>query len=101
MPYGKTQKEAKERVRMKRAIRRSGQRIRKDATTAEIRAKYRKLPKHKSRKIGKKRYRVVSTWHKGHKRNAKRVANNWRKKGYNARVVQGYNQGWEVAVRRK
>jgi len=45
MAYARTQKGAIERVRMKRAIRKVGCTIARDATTAEIRAKYKKCVK--------------------------------------------------------
>ena len=42
MAFARTQKGAKERVRMKRAIRRTGHSVKSDATTIEIRKKYKK-----------------------------------------------------------
>ena len=45
MAYARTQKGAKERVRMKRAIRRCGGTIARDATTTEIKKKYKRYCK--------------------------------------------------------
>ena len=45
MAYAKTPEGARERVRMKRAIRENGGSIERDATTKEIRAKYKKYAK--------------------------------------------------------
>ena len=45
MAYARTQKGAKERVRMKHAIRRAGGTISSNATTAQIRKKYRQYRK--------------------------------------------------------
>jgi len=42
MAYARTQKGAQERVRMKRAIRRAGGTIARDATTSTIKKRYKK-----------------------------------------------------------
>ena len=45
MAFARTQKGAKERVKMKRAIRRAGGTIASSSTTAQIKKKYRKYVK--------------------------------------------------------